>query len=261
MDPLSSIANVASIAVILLSKLSEFVDSAKNAPAEVQRLNNELALLYSYLGRVKIVADAGINLTEEVKALLMKAIKDCETTMGTLQDLIDKSKKAETKRLLNQILKTVKFAWTEAEIKKIRAEILVEIDILDKIVKLSGLYCPLIPEEKFLLSRLGSMEMSCMNCLRSSVKSLTPFKRPKLVEKLWFSSNETILFLNMQHSFCKIEESLDLKQRVKKQSPKQQKINLERKDQKREATIFPTPLLGTFSRRYLRNNGKKVLHE
>jgi hypothetical protein len=97
MDPLSmtaSIGSICSFTVKLIFSISEFIDSAQQAPTEVQSLSNELAALYAGFGHIRLAVQAPrvFELPDKWKDNFDGLMTDCETTLKEVQDLIDKAK-------------------------------------------------------------------------------------------------------------------------------------------------------------------------
>lgn len=142
MDPLSMTASIGSVCVIavkLISSLSDFIDNARSASAEVQSLTNELASLYSCLGHVKLAIQQprhANGVSESWKKDLDKLLKDCIETLGLLQDVVAKAKVVETRASGQQLWKSIKFVFKTKTIEVLRRRIVLQNGVLTNLLSL-----------------------------------------------------------------------------------------------------------------------------
>ena len=115
-DPLTLIGDVGSISITivrLIFTLSQFVDEVAQAPAEIQRLSNELAALYASLGQVKLAIEnpRESSIPEGWTTQFESMLKDCEEALELLEGIVEKAKTKESKRTATQVWKSVRFSF------------------------------------------------------------------------------------------------------------------------------------------------------
>ncbi|KAF1993020.1 hypothetical protein P154DRAFT_528078 [Amniculicola lignicola CBS 123094] len=138
MDPLSmtaAIGSICGVTVKLIFSISEFIDSAQQAPTEVQSLSNELASLYAGFGHIRVAVQAPrvSSLPDKWKDNFDKLMADCEDTLKQVQDLIEKAKITETKGTIKLVWKSVKFVFKEKQVEFLRRRITSQNSILQNL--------------------------------------------------------------------------------------------------------------------------------
>ena len=127
-DPASTLEDVGAtctIVVQLILAISEFVDTVRDAPKEVQALGNQLAAQYAALGQLK-VAIAGPRVSEVPEAWVTefgKVLADTDDTIETLKGIIEKSKKTSVTGKAGQVVTSIKFSFESKQVRNLRARL------------------------------------------------------------------------------------------------------------------------------------------
>jgi hypothetical protein len=125
MEPLSlaaSISSLCSTAVTLISTISEFINDAQQAPVELQTLNNELASLYSRLGRIKLSVQSPRidHIPAEWSEDFDDFLLDCRATLNHVQNIFVRRTVTEITGTAQQVCKTIRL-----EVRKKQVELIV----------------------------------------------------------------------------------------------------------------------------------------
>jgi hypothetical protein len=128
MDPLSIAASIGSLcgtAVKLISAISEFVDSVRDAPKEVQALSNQLASQYAALGQLKVAIGAprASEIPKDWFTEFEKVLVDTSETLTAVGKIVDKSKKTDVTRGAGQIMKSIKFTFEAKQVRNLKARL------------------------------------------------------------------------------------------------------------------------------------------
>lgn len=139
MDLLSMTASIGSICgftVKLIFSISEFIDSAQQAPTEVQSLSNELAALYAGFGHIRVAVKAPrvFELPDMWKDNFDGLMTDCETTLKEVQDLIDKAKITKPSGSATLAWKSIKFVFKAKQVEFLRCRIVLQNGILQNLL-------------------------------------------------------------------------------------------------------------------------------
>jgi hypothetical protein len=132
----ASIGSICGFTVKLIFSISEFIDSAQQAPTEVQSLSNELAALYAGFGHLRVAVQAPrvFELPDKWKDNFDGLMTDCETTLKEVQDLIDKAKSTKTSGSATLVWKSVKFVFKAKQVEFLRCRIVLQNGILQNLL-------------------------------------------------------------------------------------------------------------------------------
>lgn len=132
----ANIGSICSSTVKLIFSISEFIDSAQQAPTEVQSLSNELAALYAGFGHIRVAVQAPrvSELPDKWKDNFDGLMTDCETTLKEVQVLVDKAKITKTSGSAKLVWKSVQFVFKAKQVEFLRCRIVLQNGILQNLL-------------------------------------------------------------------------------------------------------------------------------